>query len=131
LEASLRYARQVIGWADLVQLWVGAQSRISDEMLEFGRLAAAQFPCGLRLDCSVVHADGAFLLQRLNSKDRGWEISAQAAAFIAHLNFRPPNGAGEGPSAAEPPWDVNALIAFLDDEGFVEPLRYSEGSLPN
>jgi hypothetical protein len=120
LETSLHYARQVIGWADLVQLWSSAPAKISHEKLAFGLRAAAEAPFALRLDCSVIHADGAFLLQRLNSASPGWEISAQAAAFIAHLNFQPFDKASDGPGSNDAPWDVNALIAFLADEGFIE-----------
>ena len=122
LGVTLRHARQVIGWADMVELWSKAADKLSEHALAAGRAAAARADYALRLDCAVTYVDGAFLLQRLNNKNAGWEISPQAAAFIAQLNLCSSESDDDHPGATEPSWDVGALVNFLRDEGFAVPI---------
>lgn len=130
LGPSLDYARQVTGWADLVVLWSSAAGRISDSDLALGQAAASRAALNLRLDCSLVSADDAFLLQLLNSAQPGWEVSPQAAAFIAHLNQPLHTHPANGAASREPEWDTGALLAFLRDQGFASALDAVEERTP-
>lgn len=120
MEASLRYARQVIGWADLASLWCTGSGQITDQMLAAGSSLAAQATFRLRLDCSLACVDGAFLIQRLNSEVPGWEISPEAAVTLAHINSQENRQLDAHAAWSGPQLDINALAAFLQDEGFID-----------
>jgi hypothetical protein len=125
LAATMRFASEVVGWADLGVLYTSAAGRLSPAIVAAGSSAAAGSALRLKFDCMLTHEDGGFVLQRLNSGQPGWEVSAQAAAYIAHLNLRQSMRFAGGQSEQNLAWDARGLDNLLVDEGFAEPVSES------